>query len=187
MVRKLKLRKGKKQWFTVVAPEIYKEVEIGEITAYEPKELPGRKIALTQAQVTSNPRDSQKNLEFKVAEVKGTKAHTVPWKFYLQNSYIQRISRKYRSRFIVVKYIDTQDKLRIKLKLYALMQNKITNTIKAALINQLIVSAENMFGKYKAYDLFVPGNFDKMSVELKNELIKIYPLSKILVWKATVV
>ena len=60
---KLKVRKGKKKWFPVKAPEIYNKA-LPEITAYEPAELVGRRITINMKELTGSSRDSNINASF---------------------------------------------------------------------------------------------------------------------------
>ena len=55
-----RVSKPKKKWFTALAPEIFKGLELGELPAFEAKNLPGRHIGFSYNIVTGSPRDSHK-------------------------------------------------------------------------------------------------------------------------------
>ena len=65
MVKKVKEKKMKKRWFSVLAPAIFNQKELPEITAFEPEELVGRKIEISLKEFTASPKDSYKKIVFK--------------------------------------------------------------------------------------------------------------------------
>ena len=70
--RKVKsvVRKGKKRWFTAIAPELFNKQELGEVAAFEPKNLPGRVLDMNLMMITRSPRDQSKKIIFEIVDTK---------------------------------------------------------------------------------------------------------------------
>ncbi|MBD3263166.1 hypothetical protein GF374_02190, partial [Candidatus Woesearchaeota archaeon] len=82
------IKKPKKKWFTAVAPDVFKNKEIGEVTAFMPKNLIGRPIEINLFHLSGSPKDKKKVIKLKINDMRGEKALTKPWKYYLQDSYM---------------------------------------------------------------------------------------------------
>jgi len=181
----MKRTKGKKKWFAVIAPEIYDSKELSEITAYEPTALIGRPVECYLSLIYG-PKEAFRKCILKITEVKGEKAITSPWKYYLQESYIQRASRRFRERFICVKDLTTKDGKKVHTKVYFLIAKRIPRSLRAKILKRAESWLVEKFAKINSKELFVPKNLDKLSEELKAELKSLYPINKILFWKLTI-
>ena len=91
--RVLKVKRKKKVWFKVLSPEVYGKREIGEITAFEAKNLIGRVIKLSARDLTTS-RDQNQKISLRVTEVKGDTAETEVIKSNIVDSVVQKKSRK---------------------------------------------------------------------------------------------
>ena len=181
-----KLR-GKKKWFTVLAPEIFKSKELVDITAYEPKELAGRPVELNYAQLTERPKDQYKKLILKIVDTKGEKAVTVPWKFFVVESFIQRLARKYGERVYQGTTFKSKDGRPVKVKFFILATKKLNHSTRGDLLRAAHKTITTFIADVNAYDMFLPENSEKLADVLRDGMKKIYPVDKVLVWKISVV
>lgn len=185
--RKTKLAaKIKKKWFMVVAPEVYRNTEIAEVAAFEPKNLIGRSVEVSLTKITGVPRDQHKKVSFKIKDTRGEKALTEPWKLFLQESSIQRLSRRFKERMISVFKIKAKDGKTVKIKLLTLVLNKLPRTLKTELAKKIEQNIKDKISKATSSDLFAPMALEKLTTELKKELKQIYPISRVTVWKLSV-
>jgi len=180
---KTTIRKGKKKWFTAIAPELFNKQELGDVTAFEPKNLLGRVLNINMMAITRSPRDQSKKMIFKIIDVKGDQAITEAKKYYLLDSYVQRISRRYKSRFNPVFYVKTKDDQKLKVKGYILLNNKVPVTLRSKLIAGVKESLTKKFAKQPISLAFDPMFLAKISDEVKKEHKKLYPVSKVYIWK----
>jgi len=186
--RKTKLAtKMKKKWFMVLAPEIYKNTEIAEITAFEPQNLVGRSVQVSLMKITGIPKDQHKKVVFKIKDTQGEKALTEPWKLLLQEGFIQRASRRFKERILTILKIKAKDGKTVKLKLVTLVVSKLPRAVKTDLAKKIEASTREKVSKLPSSDLFAPMALDKLSMELKKEIKTIYPVNRIVVWKLTVI
>jgi len=186
MVAKQGVIRGKKKWFTVQAPEVFKFKEVVDITAYEPTELKGRPVEVNFMQLTGFPKDMQRKLILKIIETRGEKALTEPWRYALIESFIQRSGRRYKEKFISVLKTKSKDGRNIIVKWMALGVKKLHHPVRADLLSKLADYTGKVFPQYNFADLFVPTNVDKIAAEAKKETRNIFPLDKIIIWKMEV-
>lgn len=185
--RKVKLgSKVKKKWFMAVAPAIYKNADIAEITAYEPQNLIGRAVEISLMHLTGAPKDQNKKLYLKITDTRGEKALTEPWKLILQEGYIQRASRRFKERIVSVLKLKSKDGKLVKFKLLTLIVKRLPRTLRTKISKQIEQMMTDKIAKFQSSDLFVPMSLDKLAAELKRELKQIYPVNKVLVWKLTI-
>ncbi len=182
-----KIVKRKKKWFTVVAPEIFKNREISEIPAFEPDDLISRFVEVNLMQVTGVPKDQQKKMLLKITEVKGEKVYTVPSKYYLIYSFIQRSSRRFKEKFISVLKLKTKDNKTIKIKFNIMAEKKLHQRVRAQILEELEARAREKISEINSDNLFIPLTLDKLAAEIRKEIRSVYPINKLLIWKLTLI
>lgn len=176
------IKKGKKKWFTVKAPECLNSVELGEIAGFEPNDLTGRTLEITMKELTGSMRDTSNKFKLRVVKVQGDTAQTEPILFYVQNSHVQRIERRAKERIIVIIDAQTKSKENIRVKTYVLLQNKVARQIRTSLQEAANNFVTDFVSKREAADIFGPTTAKTISNNLKKILKKIYP-AQVIVWK----
>jgi ribosomal protein S3AE len=175
-------RKGKKKWFKTVTPEYMNSVELSEILAYEPAELPGRTIKVPLKEVTGSMRDSSSNIKFRIIKVQGETCQLEPIALSMQDSHVQRIDRRAKERIITIVDETTKDKKEIRVKAYILVQNRVSRSTRTA----IQATARNIVTTYiknrEAKDVFAVTTPKVLSNTIKAESKSIYPVS-VLIWK----
>lgn len=180
---KTTLKKGKKKWFTAIAPELFNKQEIGEVTAFEPKNLIGRVLDVNLMMLTRSPRDQSKKLVFEIVDTRGDQAITEPKKYYLLDSYVQRASRRYKGRYEPVFYVSTKDEHKLKVKAHILLNKRVPVSLRSKLINTAKESLAKKFAKQPLSLVFDSTFLYKIGDETKKELKKLFPISKVDIWK----
>lgn len=178
--------RGKKKWFTVLAPDTYKSKEIVDITAFEPGELKGRPVEVNMMQLTGLPRDMQRKLILKIIDTKGEKAVTEPWKYALIESFLQRSGRRYKEKFISVLKTRSKDGRNLIVKWLALGVKKLHHPVRADLLVKIAAATNEIFPQYNFADIFVPTALDKIATDVRKETKAVFPLDKIMIWKLEV-
>ncbi len=179
--------KRKKKWFKAVAPAIFKNINLGEIMAFEHKDLAGRNIGVNYMQITSNPRDQNKKVILKINDIKGDTAYTSPTKFFYLDSFIQRATKRYKEKFISVIKKPSKDKKNIKIKTSVLIRNHVTQKVRAAILKKIEDLLTEKIKKIDSENLFIPEFADKTAFEIKKEVKKIYPIDKLTIWKISII
>lgn len=174
--------KSKKFWFPVVAPDIFQNRELGEIAAFEGKDLIGRTIELAYSVVTNNPKDSMKKFIVAVSEIKGDKAYTIPKRIVYSDSYVQKIGKKYRERSLIVDTVNTKNNKAI-LKMFVLAVPKLTKSLRTEIQKVIKASWTEKLKKVDSAQLFDPVFFETLLKDLKKDVKHLFPIAQIRPWK----
>jgi len=186
MAKRTLKKKGKKEWYQLIAPDVFKNQELGEILAYDAKDLLGRQIRLDYSVLTNNPRDRSKNFTLKIKDVVEKKARTTPIKVLYSTAHVQRMSRRYKTRVLHVGKYQTADGKTATIKLYLLAINRIIRSVHTSLLKRTDALLKSKLAKLESIHLFEPNYLESMSKELRSKLKTIYPVSSVLFWKVIV-
>ena len=133
--KKIKKRKTvdtwkKKEWYTIAAPKVFEEKEIGTTIASDEKSLANRILNVPLREVTGNMNHQYVKLRLRVSEIKGKTAHTVMEGFELVPEYLRRNIRRHRSIVKLVKDGTTKDGVKIRITAYVFTGRKVDTTKK---------------------------------------------------------
>ena len=179
----IKAKRKKKKWFKVVAPEVFNKKDLGEVMAFEGKELLGRTIELSSRDVGS--RESAKKVVLRITKITGETAETEAIKIFIMDNSVQRKSRKIKEKILSVFNTKLSSGQTLKFKILLNTTKHIPKSTQTALINALPHHVENQLGKKTANDVFAPGYTTKLGLDIKKSLKSIYPISHVYVWKVS--
>ena len=120
-----------KRWYTMYAPESFNSVRIGTTPAAESKQLIGRVVEVSLAELVNDLRDMKKQrqkLLFKVNEVKGSDAFTEFRDFEITKDFERSLVRRGNSKIESVIDVKTNDDKKIRVKLLGLSNKKPQST-----------------------------------------------------------
>ncbi len=164
-----------KQWYNVVAPEVFEGRVVAEIVASEPDHLLNRIVPVNLMDITG--KMSQQNIyttvKFRITEVKGNNAYTKIIGHELAPGYIKTLARKGRSIIHYVVPMETKDGRKVKVKIVGVTFSKVSANTKKNLRNALVKAVlEN--GKPMGYDELmkeiVYGNFANKLFSVANAI-----------------
>ena len=182
---KLKMRKGKKRWFPVIAPKALGGAEIAQVTAYDPADLLNRNLLIPMKVITGSARDSNINVKLTVIKVQGDTAQTDSIGIFTGDSQISRVGRRKSTKIDLVFYTNDKSENKIKIKFVLFARETLTKNLK----NDLRLLAEEQIKKslkkFEYADLFTSMSIKKLGLDLKNNLKQVYPISDAVIWKAS--
>ena len=182
---KLRIRKGKKRWFPVMAPKALGGAEIAQVTAYDPADLLNRNLLVPMKSITGSARDSNINVKLTIIKVQGDTAQTDSIGIFTGDSQISRIGKRKSTKIDLVFYTNDKSGTKIKIKFVLFARETLTKTLK----NDLRLLAEEQITKslkkFEYVDFFTSMSIKKLSLDLKNDLKQVYPISDAIIWKAT--
>src|SRR3989338_1788790 len=108
MAKQTKVVKAKKRWFAVIAPEIFKHKEVGDVAAFEQTELIGRTVEISASKLTDTPKDQHRKIVLQISDVTGDKVTSVVKRMFFLDKKIQR--EIYHSTNIAIKRRHSKDK-----------------------------------------------------------------------------
>ena len=181
------LRKGKREWFNLIAPDVFKNKVLGEILSYTSKELLGRCIELSYSTITDNPRDRSKNFVVKITNVTESKATTTPVKIIYSLGTVIRILKRNKTNDLITLKAESKDKKKVTFKLYIISSKMVTRGVRTNLMRKIVDVITSKVAKLDAEQLFEPNYIENLGMDLKSQVKTIYPINGIAFWQVEVV
>lgn len=122
-----------KEWFTLVAPKLFKEKIIGETPTSDPKSLIGRKTEVNLINLVEDLSKYYIKFYFKVNEIKDDKAYTEFSGLECMRDYISRLIRYGIARIDTVQDLTTKDNKKIRMKSIIVTSKKIKKNVEITL------------------------------------------------------
>ncbi len=175
-----------KQWYNVVAPEMFGKNNIGETVAEEPEKLIGRVIEITLGELTNDLSKQNTKLILKIDRVGGDTAYTKFVGHQLTQDYLRSLVKRQASAVETNIPVTTKDGYTIRVKPSCF-------TIKRARVNQVkaIRQIMNKVIEAKAKEMDMPQFVQevitgKLSASIYHDVKPIYPLRRVEVRKTEI-
>lgn len=126
-----------KEWFSIIAPKIFDEKELGRTTATDPKNLINRKIVLSAIDLTNDISKYYLKFSFKINKVDGNKALTEFDGSECLRDYISRMVVRRVRRIDTVQDFVTTDGRKIRVKCIAVIPRRIKSSIQKNVRNKI--------------------------------------------------
>jgi small subunit ribosomal protein S3Ae len=184
--RKSDARKAK-QWYKVLAPEMFGRAPVGETTSYDPDKVVGRVIETTLGDLTNNFSKQNTKLRFRVDKVAGDSAYTRFVGHEMTTDYIRSLVKRRTSRIDAIVDVTTTDGFQVRVKPSCF-------TVKRARANQVKsireLSKQVVLTKAAGLDLnqlIQEVVLGKLSLDIYKEAKTVYPLRRVEVRKTEIV
>ena len=123
--RKVKDKWKAKEWYSLHAPRMFNEAEVGETPSADPESLYGRTVEVTVQELTGDYSKMHIKLKFKVTEVDGLVAKTSFVGHSLTSEYIRRLTRRKKTKTDHVVDVTTKDGFVIRIKTMSIADRRI--------------------------------------------------------------
>jgi small subunit ribosomal protein S3Ae len=123
--RKVKDKWRSKEWYRVLAPDMFENAQIAETLSDEKEKIIGRVTEVTMQDLTGDFSKMHIKLQFKINEISGFNAHTQFVGHTLTSDYIRRLTRRKHSKTDGVFDVLTKDKALIRVKPMAVTEKRI--------------------------------------------------------------
>ncbi|MFO7619573.1 MAG: 30S ribosomal protein S3ae [Thermoplasmata archaeon] len=114
-----------KNWYNIMAPEMFNRQKVAETLTDEPGNLIGRVAEVTVQDINGDFSKMHIKLRFKVNDVRGTEAHTYFIGHDMSSDYVRRMTRRRKSKIDMVVDAKTRDDYIIRLKPLAISGNRV--------------------------------------------------------------
>jgi len=181
--KKLKDKWKSKNWYPIVAPDMFNRVQIGETLADEPQKLIGRTIEVTLQDLTGDFKMMHIKLRFKVSDFTSSEAYTRFVGHDLTSDYIRRQTRRKRTKMEGVFDVMTKDGYGVRIKPMAISDKRIQRSVQYLIrmkMGEVVekISSESTFPEFVSKVL--TSDKDKSLANLiVSESKKIYPIKRI--------
>lgn len=184
--RKVKDKWRSKEWYTIRAPRMFNEIEIGETPSANPANLIGRAAEVTVQDLTGDFSKMHIKLKFKINEVDGHDAKTVFTGHDLTVDYVRRLTRRKKTKTDHVIDVKTKDGFDIRLKTMSIADKRIQGSQEEAMrrvIGETIVHMGNEMTLADIVKAIISGD---MARNVAKECRVIIPVKRIEIRKSEI-
>jgi len=174
-VVKRKIKHGK-IWFTLHAPKIFNENEIGKTLGKEEKEIIGRTISIPLSEVNKDITKRNINLKLRIIKVTGEHAYTSIVSYELSKPFLQRMIRRKSNKIEIVKNLKLKDGKKYRIKIIAVTLHKAKSSQLSGLNKEISKEIETVIPTFDIETLITALVTGKLQREIQKRVSKIYPL-----------
>jgi len=183
--RSVSRRKQGKQWYDVLAPEMFEREELGSTPAEESEQVLGRTIETTLGELQNDASENNKKLKFQVNEVAGKSAYTEFSKYELTRDYTRSLVRRGSSKIEAFITVLTTDDYRLQIQPVAFTTKSADESQEKAIRREMIDIVEESASDRTFKDLIDSVVTGRLSSAIYNEAKQIYPVRRVEIQKTT--
>lgn len=176
-----------KEWFTIIAPKIFNEKEIGRTMVSDPELLMGRKVTLSLMELTNNFNKFYMKFVFKVNRIEGNKAFTSFDGSECLRDYISRMVLRRIRRIDTVQDLKTKDGVEIRVKGLAIIPRRIKSSIQVKVRNNIKEKLKKEVETITLEDFVNKIMSDEIKMKVLTEARKIYPVRNFEIRKTEII
>ncbi|MFB6254751.1 MAG: 30S ribosomal protein S3ae [Halobacteriaceae archaeon] len=182
--RSVSRRQGK-QWYTVLAPEQFDRVTIGETLAEDPDQLLDRTIETTLGDIRDESGENNTKLTFRITDVGSDSAYTEFYKHELTRDYLRSLVRRGSSKIEIVLTVRTEDDYRVEVQPVAFTTKRADDSQQHAIRRIMIDLVEETADEHTFEELIDSIVEGRLSSAIYSEAKQIYPLRRVEIQKTT--
>jgi len=175
-----------KQWYNLVAPDMFGKTNIGETVAEVPEKLIGRTVEVTLGELTNDLSKQNTKLILKIDRVGGDSAYTKFMGHQLTQDYLRSLVKRQTSAVETNISVTTKDgyTLRVKPSCFTIKRAR-ANQVKAirSIMNSVIAARAKEMDLQQFIQEIVTG---KLSASIYHDVKPVYPLRRVEVRKTEV-
>jgi len=184
--RKVKDKWRAKNWYQIMAPTLFDSAPVSETLSEKPSNLIGRVTEVSLQDITNDFRKAHIKLFFKINKIEEGNAFTQFKGHTLTSDYLRRMIRRRKSRVDGVYDVETRDGAQIRVKPFAITDNRIQNSQKK-LIRNIMRDTITKEGKAKTLNELLRDILDeKIGGEIYKNCKKFYPIKRVEVYKTEI-
>ena len=179
MVKKVVDTWKTKQWYEVVAPQIFDSKVVGEVIASDPKNLINRVVKVGLDELTGDFSQTYTNVKLRIVDVKGKNATTRFIGSEQLPSYVKTFVRRGKTLVDDVVDVKTADGHQVRIKPIVFTGGKIARDAEAAIRTTIRKELIEKAAKTNLDDLLREILFKKYAHSLVASVKKIAPIKRI--------
>ncbi len=175
-----------KNWYNIMAPDMFNRQKVAEALAETPENLIGRVAEVTVQDINGDFSKMHIKLRLKVNDVRGTEAHTYFIGHDMSSDYVRRMTRRRKSKIDMVVDSKTRDDFIIRLKPLAISGNRVRSSQQSQ-IRHIMHNVLNEFCTQRPLDeivkAIISGQLSKMAATACKP---IHPLQRVEIQKSEI-
>lgn len=165
-----------KEWYSILAPKMFKEKIIGETPVGDPKTLIGRKVDVHLINLVDDLSKYYMKFYFKVTDIKESKAYTEFAGLECMRDYISRMIRYGIKRIDIIQDLVTKDKKKLRVKTLVITNKKMKKNVEIALKELVEEKLKKEIESDKLDEFIEKIIDDTIKKSILNEGSNIYPI-----------
>jgi small subunit ribosomal protein S3Ae len=165
-----------KEWFTIIAPKIFDEKEIGRTLVDDPEKLIGRRVILNMIELMNDFSKYYVKLSFRVNRVEGKKAYTEFDSSECLRDYISRMIIGRIRRIDTIQDITMKDGIKIRVKGLAIVPRRVKSSIQVKIRSRIKDFIKEEVENTTLDDFVSKLMTDDMKHIILTEIRKLYPV-----------
>ncbi len=167
------VKKKRKMWVTIFAPEMFNNVEVGESYCSAPEALLGRVVNANMMVLSQDPKRQGTTAALKITQVKGDKVGTEFAGMFVGGAHLKRLVRRETSKIEDSFVVEGKDKSRYEIKPVAVTRKKAHHSTQTDLRNKWREIIASEFATKDAGEVINAIIFGRFQKDLKDSLRKI--------------
>jgi len=176
-----------KRWYTVCAPALFGNCEIGETFGLGPDDMKGRTMETTLREVTGDFTQQHVKLYFQISDAKGDKAYTRFIGHDLTRDYVRMHVRRGTTRVDAIADATTADGYKIRVRALAFTLQRVASSqakaIRGAMMRVIRAASERSNFSGFVHEMIL----GKLSADIHKQVKLIYPIKKIEIMKSKII
>jgi len=164
------------QWYTIISPKMFGEVEFGQTVSADPETLVGRKISSSLMELVNDFHKYYMKFSFKVTKVDGTRALTEFAGAECMRDYVSRMVTRWARRVDTVQDLVTKDGVRIRVKGIAIIPRRVKSSVKSAVRDEVRRTISEDVSESTLEDVLKAVISDSIKKHVLRNTQKIYPM-----------
>ncbi|MCK4436258.1 30S ribosomal protein S3ae, partial [Candidatus Bathyarchaeota archaeon] len=176
-----------KDWYTIVTPSYFGNVELGSIPSDDPKKLNGRVINATLYDITNDFAHQYLKMSFQVTEVDEKIAKTVFKGHEYSRDYLRSLVRRRTTRVDTFVNVTTKDGYRLRVAVCAFTLSRVKTSQEIAIRKIMIRIATEKASNLPFDALSQEIVLGKIASDIYNETKKVAPLRHVGIRKSKLI
>lgn len=177
--RKVKDKWRAKEWYKIIAPEMFGGQQIAETVSGDPSMLQGRVVSVALQDITGDFSKMHIKLRLRINRVAGFEAHTEFVGHDITSDYIRRLTRRKHSKMDGVFEARTKDGYKIKIKPMAITEKRIQTSQQKAIRQLMSGVVTAVAGRLTISELIKDIFSGDLAKGIFRECKPVYPIRKI--------
>ncbi|PIN73402.1 hypothetical protein COV20_04200 [Candidatus Woesearchaeota archaeon CG10_big_fil_rev_8_21_14_0_10_45_16] len=174
-----RIKSKKKLWYTITAPKIFGQREVGEAYLTSPESALGRSMKANLKDITGNIKDQNANVFFRIGTADGSVLRTYTTGYELSASYVKRAVRKNTARIDDYVLGTTKDGKKAVVKTFIVTRYRSQRSVRTALREKLRELMQEELSRNSFESLVNAIVTRKVQGTFKKGLHKIFPVKEV--------
>lgn len=185
--KKVKDKWKSKSWYTILAPDMFNRMQVGETLTDDPVKLQGRITEATVQDLTGDFSKMHIKLLLKAHDVRGNEIFTQFVGHDMTSDYIRRLTRRKRTRTDSVIEVVTKDNWKVHVKPMVITDRRIQSAKQTAIRTIMDRTVKDTGTRGTIGDLVRVMISGELSKEIAQACKKVQPISRVEIRKSEVV